>query len=949
MKKSVKTETRILRLKLVNFIGIYAGMGVTTFEVDFTQTEKRTIILVGANGSGKTTVQSCLTPFASTFDNRSTIIIEGKEGLKEIDIIQDGIIYRIIHHYGLRKNQSFITKVNLDGSEEILNPAGTTRNFPSIIEAEMGLTENYIKLNKIGSKNENFIDFKSSRRKEFIGDFTPDTAEFLDAYANVNEKYNLTTKEIRFITDEASKLTVVTTVEKNIQILQTTIKGIKAKIAKRSAEVEKYKSDHEEGKELLLEIDDLNTKLENLTRNIEFEYSAINTVNERYRNKLLEEDSTVESIKEAIEVREKNNVTYKATVDEAQIKHAELSQSISSTNDEIKRIQKDLDNLTTSSGVKEVKELQDLLKKSTDDLEEHITYLSGIFEGISLDTFESDYEDADVSNAIGILSCTINTVSNLAAYTSMNKPSSYDEVLESLPSFNNFQKLLSNLEKKIRSVETEVKVAEEAVETSTNEFNERRNEYDVACRAKELVGDCALGSDECCLFTKISINTSGSKESILAPFVEDKTNAEEVLETLTNDLDCYKDVHEYLTKLLAVIKQDRNATYEVVDLISTQIADMFEESSKTSQLEELVLELTPIQLESLELTFKTQLKGYNSLEKTNTKFNIVRKLKDKLAGYSSSESTVKLLESNLNDAKKRLSPLRVELNEISTALDEARKKHDAVSKVIVAFRAILDGLANINQYEFKSESIEKSIKQLSKQSKNAITARDKLEGISAEIEALEEELEGHEEDLGKERLDLTRIKEFAERKAKLEIQRIKYALIKDSLDIKTGIPLVLVGNYLNDIRDSTNRLLNIAFKGKFYIDFEISDKEFMIPVYKAGRKSAADILECSQGEIALVKTSLSMGIIAQAIRSLTKQYNIINLDEIDSELDHHNRLVFLDIFNTQLDELHSTQCFIITHNDCFFNSSAALMIFPGAKVDTENEEFMSNKDIIFQF
>jgi DNA repair exonuclease SbcCD ATPase subunit len=188
-----------------------------------------------------------------------------------------------------------------------------------------------------------------------------------------------------------------------------------------------------------------------------------------------------------------------------------------------------------------------------------------------------------------------------------------------------------------------------------------------------------------------------------------------------------------------------------------------------------------------------------------------------------------------------------------------------------------------------------------------------------------------------------------ERKEKLEINRKKLAIIKDALDMRTGIPLVLVGEYLNGIRNGTNNLLQIAYKGKFYIDFDISDKEFSIPVYDNGTKSATDIKECSQGEVSLVKTSLSLGIVVQAIQNLIKQYNIVYLDEIDAELDSSNRMKFLDMLDRQLDILGSMQCFVITHNNCFFNSSAGLVLLPNHSIDITDDEFMQNKDVIAEF
>ena len=197
--------TKILRLKLKNFVGIHKGLGLHEIEIDFSKTDHRLILLLGGNGKGKTTIQSTLHPFAGTFDVRNTsFILEGKEGLKEIDIEQDGRVYKVVHYYSEKKNKSFITRVEADGTETELNPAGTIRSFPPIIHDELGLTEEFFKLIKVGSQTENFIDLESSKRKDFIGKFTPDVTPYLDAFKVVSGKYTASNRDIRFLTDELS-------------------------------------------------------------------------------------------------------------------------------------------------------------------------------------------------------------------------------------------------------------------------------------------------------------------------------------------------------------------------------------------------------------------------------------------------------------------------------------------------------------------------------------------------------------------------------------------------------------------------------------------------------------------------------------------------------------------------------------------------------------------------
>ena len=79
-------------MKLYNFARVLSGLGKTTVEIDLLNVDEHINMFVGENGSGKTSIMQCLHPFAfnsaigdSTMN--SDLIIEGKDGKKEIDIL----------------------------------------------------------------------------------------------------------------------------------------------------------------------------------------------------------------------------------------------------------------------------------------------------------------------------------------------------------------------------------------------------------------------------------------------------------------------------------------------------------------------------------------------------------------------------------------------------------------------------------------------------------------------------------------------------------------------------------------------------------------------------------------------------------------------------------------------------------------------------------------------
>ena len=93
----------LLRIKLVNFVGIYLGIGVKELEIDRSKSNNNIILLLGNNGSGKSSLLAEMTPFPLEHlgsRNKSRILKDenGKQllGIKELDYLVDGfVLYKI--------------------------------------------------------------------------------------------------------------------------------------------------------------------------------------------------------------------------------------------------------------------------------------------------------------------------------------------------------------------------------------------------------------------------------------------------------------------------------------------------------------------------------------------------------------------------------------------------------------------------------------------------------------------------------------------------------------------------------------------------------------------------------------------------------------------------------------------------------------------------------------
>lgn len=305
----------ITRIKLENFKGIFAGIGSKVIEIDFSEYERRLILLLGKNGSGKTTLLSCLHPFSETFDERSTIILDGCEGKKEIDILSGEDLYEITHIYG-KKSKSFLYKNGIN-----LNESGGVRTFIQLVEEELGITPDFMKIIKIGSNAKNFIDLNSTARKSFLGNFTPSIDEFITAYKIVNDKFNASNKEIKYIADEINKIEKKTEITESISVKtkalranQNNLNSLNAKIIALNTEIEKIKEDLSEFEEELAERTlsiESKEKLDKDIKDTTDKYSSLKDKDKDFlKARLLKVTNEIKILKEELATSEKALISF---------------------------------------------------------------------------------------------------------------------------------------------------------------------------------------------------------------------------------------------------------------------------------------------------------------------------------------------------------------------------------------------------------------------------------------------------------------------------------------------------------------------------------------------------------------------------------------------------------------------------------------------------------------
>lgn len=181
---------KITYIKLENIAGIMVGSDKKVLEISFENSQNMIVSIQGANGKGKTVLLSSLSPFATvtSLDERSSLsyIIPGKNGYKEIHYKNGDDEYIIKHYYKATKDSHTVKSYfQLNGEE--LNENGNVTSFLSLVELHFGLTQEMMRLVRLGTNVNSFITLTPAKRKEYIGKLIEEIELYLKIYKKINE------------------------------------------------------------------------------------------------------------------------------------------------------------------------------------------------------------------------------------------------------------------------------------------------------------------------------------------------------------------------------------------------------------------------------------------------------------------------------------------------------------------------------------------------------------------------------------------------------------------------------------------------------------------------------------------------------------------------------------------------------------------------------------------
>lgn len=907
---------RIERLKLVNFIGIFVGMGKTEIEINFNKNYKgdpikpsKFVLLFGANGSGKTTILSQLHPFKDSFDSRKSLIIDGEEGIKEIDYDKDGVKYTIQHYYRKSSTDSYIQK---DGVE--LNPNGGVRTFIDIVRRELEITPDYFKIGRIGSNVKTFADQTTSERKKYIANIAPSIDIYLEAFENVKKKYTYYNNQLKSIVHELQSLGDELHVKDLTSSTEQQLKDKKEELRKIENDIvinkEKEKNILENYN--INEIDEIEKQIAENGSLIEKFISAVSVFKSEYPNA----SSKTEDIQNTIHALEKEIVKIDSEIKNEKRMIDELKKQELDKINEIIRLKSKLSRFEDTEPLQKIEarlqEIKEKINKNKAILNENPQFSSII----------------DVNDLFNSSQNATRNIEKLERFFSYLK-GSYAFLTREFDGKRIIDYNVNYLSDKLHDITNMIKRLEDENAELNKLYASKLKEYKQLKILDKRPKDCKIDT---CPFIVDALKYVGVEREI--DEIEKKQNENnKKINDLINKRDKYEDLLYGLNEYNAHLRELTNSG-EVYRIFLKEVCD----GDLTNYIKRVSENQLNIELDE----FKYKLNDYiTALHTVETSIQRKEMLETNIKNIENSEKIKKEIINDIEKIEKDKVDIQNKINKENSLLEDLKQRLDKSKKKLNDYQKALEAKIKYKDTKDKLETLKEKYNTLLNKKEEIKIIRNNLIKLENEKQKLEEEISILDNKFIAYKTKLNNIQNYKKKQKELTENFEKIKILRTALDPNKGIPLYFINLYLQKIQDSANELLSIAYNDTLSIGFEVTSKDFFIKVNQNG-SIKEDISIASQGEESLIKISLCLAMIEQSM----EEYNILVLDEIDGPLDSKNRYKFVDILESQMDKLGVSQAFIISHNDAFDKTKADLILLNG--YDTNTRSIIDeNKNILF--
>lgn len=846
------------RLKLVNYGGIYNGMGLYEIEIDFTKCRNKIVLIKGDNGSGKSTIESALKPLPD--DNSS--FISGVNASKEIEYIDEvnGLIYSITYIHEC-KNQSRISKgyfkkIFPNGNVIDLNPSGNISSCKEMINEELDLDANYITLTQLSSTKRGIADLRPAERKRYVNSILSSTDVYNTMYKTLSKKASTYKALMNSISSK------IDNVGNTVQ-LQEELKSIESKISETEKLMEQHNEVINKEKGMLLSIDPNNEISNRIETYTESTKTYLNKKDEfsKQLNKIYSTDPNLSTIVINKEILDKLNQDIIDTKYLIESTKERINNLIKEREQEASRLEDEtakLKSINSGMNLIEVKRIKDDLTSRKEKIRKRWGDIVNL-NTITHDEFMIAYEA--IKQMIEIL----------------NQP------IELIPSDNieiEYLDILRNIERLDNEIE------DTAVFRNKIEVNEYKLDI-----LEQRPSDCNNNS---------------------CPFIADALKAKKIIDELMEQRKGFASISElnkqkesYEQKLSNIERNKR-----LLEIYNTNRIILSKLQLNLDTYENCVVSLSRDRFMILPtltgfIEYSNDLIEYKSIDKDlndiSVKYNALYNQKD----------LINMITDSINRLNININEDTIKINTMNEEISSLTKKYNDMCKLCISLEDIFNLRASLNECEeslrILNEEIEKDRSNIDRIKK----LNSDIDKLNVNISELKSQLEPLRKTAESLRYRITLSIEYSKEYEQYNMMYTKIETLKYYCSPTTGIQLLFANMYLNKIMDNANKILNKLFGGTFaLLPLIITESEFRIPVAVRGGINHDDITSMSSAQISLISMIISISLLSQTSTKL----NIIVGDEIDAPFDSENRREFMNILTQLMGLVNSSQCVLISHN-----------------------------------
>lgn len=855
---------RILELYLENFSRVFTGLGKTKLTIDLRNTTNRIHLIVGDNGTGKTSIMSCFHPFAfnNNMDNRDNneLILEDKNGEKII-IIEDGdIIYNIRHIYKRTNTGITVRSYISDGTLE-LNPAGNVTQFKELILELFGLDDTFFSLLTLGVNVNGFISKSGADRKNF-------SVKIFEQLGIYNVYYKRITNNAKvlkaLITNISSKLVKyknldLDTLKKTLMQLEQREKKLYDEILYNSSEIGSVNS-------LIDTKRDLIETYESKQRELSILLDDLNNLKNNRKTKL-----NLSDLKDLIKDCDIKKYTYDSKIINIEDEISNTLDNINNKEDSRLSINTNKSKLTSNENLDDLIRLDSEMSIDINELEKELN-------GVNL----SGYNREDLIRSTVYLDELMNQCGDLLLVDNELSLKVYKKYIND----NKFEHTVNK------------SIVDNTFNIRNYELIKANGITDIDTR---LDSDCENDGCPYKKFYKLYIDTL--KENNKNTIYEMNKVRETVgsLETILDIIAVIKRCNKFVNDNNGIFSSLPKDVFDIDNYIEGYITTR--EIYNKDRLVYLIDKLEKdIRLKSL-------------IDKRTT-------LKDKIEHYKNSQDVLDNMETELNSITQSIIELNNKLNKLRTEVQSIKLEKNDIDNLLNKYNTELVVLESINKVKTRMDILSDEIRSMYDNIKDIELLKSKLNKFKLIDTELSNERNKITNEMNNIRLTISDYESLKQEEAEISIKYDKYTAIRDAVSPSKGIPTTFIEAYTKNIAEYMNELLDLVYYGSLRIcsdDIVVDDNEFSIPYVKNGTK-IKDISKASQGERAFLSLAFSLSMIRLASDdngSDLFKYNIMLLDEADTTLDNVSRGKFIPIVESYLDSIGAEQVFIISHNNMF--------------------------------